>query len=137
MVDERRNYLARDDPPDSSSKVAFKRCSRKIWADRESGRAISRPSCLHLSARSTRLSALHVSPCRVYVARDRSPTVDSRSQYGGDHGRRFVCRLCYLVECSATARTTVALSAWRKALSGFKSFKRFKSFKTFETERSG
>ena len=84
-----------------------------------------------------RLSALHLSPCPVYVARDRTAKVDGGSQYGGDHGGRFVCRLCYLVECSAASGTAVALSAWRKALSPFKSFKRFKPFKTFETERSG
>ena len=54
---------------------------------------------------------LHVSPRPLYVARVGSPTVDSRSQYGGAYGRRYVCRLCYLAECPAAARPAVALNA--------------------------
>ena len=87
---------------------ASKHWPRGFRPGREGGGALGRPGCLHFPARSARLSALHVSPCPVYVARDRSPTVDSRSQYGGDHGSRFVCRLCYLVECSAASGTAVA-----------------------------
>ena len=100
----------------SSADITSKHWPTGLRPDREGGRAPRRPGCLHFPARSPRLSALHLSPCPVYVARDRTAKVDSGSQYGGDHGGRFVCRLCYLVECSAASGTAVALGAWRKAL---------------------
>src|SRR5262245_34199828 len=102
MVDKRRRRFACNDPPDSSPEVACKHCSRQVWPDREGSRAIGCPGCLYLSARSTWLSHLHVSPRPLYVARVGSPTVDNRSQFGGAHGRRYVCRLCYLAERAAT-----------------------------------
>src|SRR4029434_1230331 len=111
-------------------------CPRGIRPDREGGCALGHPGRLYLPARTARVSALHVSPRAVHVARDRSTTVYSRSRRRVDHGGGFIRCLRYLAERAAASGSAVALSAWRKALSPFKSFKRVKPFKTFETERS-
>src|SRR5262245_14533810 len=103
MVGERPCRSVRNEPPDSSPTVACKRHWRRARPAREGSRVVGCPGCLYLSARPTRLSHLHVSPRPLYVARVGSPTVDSRSQYGGAYGRRYVCRLCYLAERSPTA----------------------------------
>ena len=124
VLDQCRSFFARTVPFVSSADVASKHWPRGLRPDREGGGALGRLGCLHFPARPARLSALHLSPCPVYVACDRTAKVDGGSQYGGAHGGRFVCRLCYLVECAAASGTAVALSAWRKALLPFKSFKR-------------
>ena len=59
-------------------------------------------------ARSARLSALHVSPRPLHVARDRSPTVGGCSRHGANYRSRLVHRVCCLAGCSAASGTAVA-----------------------------
>src|SRR5947208_13665262 len=107
MVDQRGHCFACTDPVGSSAGVRFKRRARRAWPDREVGYPLDRSGRLHLLARSARLSALHLSPCPLHVARDRSSAVAGRSGHGGAHRGRFVRRVCRLAECTAAPRTTL------------------------------
>ena len=107
MVDQRAHCFAGTGSRASSAEVALEHCWRRPGSSRESGFASGCLECVHLSARSARVSNLHVSPRSFHVASDRSPRVDSRPQHGANYRGRFLHRICRLAERPIATRFTL------------------------------